>query len=144
MSVPSAKLAHMGTWDYHRLQADIRAVYARDLPIPPWWPAEDRSAFIDHCAAESASVLIVELDNIIDRVADQRYRQADGHQLWDDEVSAIITAEQETLLDEARSTVMWDLSDAIAEQSALLTVEAVFAHPRGGREISSAAGTMAG
>lgn len=134
----------MGTWDHDQLQADIRAVYARDLPIPPWWRQEDRLAFIDDYAAEAASVLIVELDNIADRVGDLRYRQADGHALWDDEAAAIVAAEQEQLLGEARSCVMWNLTDAIAEQSALLTVEAVFAHPRGGREISAGAGTMTG
>lgn len=123
----------MGTWDYDQLQVDIRAVYARDLPIPLWWPAEDRSAFIDHHAAEAVNALAVELEDIVDRVIDHRYRQADGRQLWAEEVAAIIAAEQESLLDEARCTVMWDLSDVIAEQSALLTVEAVFAHARRGQ-----------
>jgi hypothetical protein len=133
----------MGTWDHDQIQADIRAVYSRDLPIPPWWQAEDRSAFIDYYAAQAGSVLIVELDSIADRVGDLRYCQADGYVLWDDEAAAIVAAEQEQLLDEARSCVMWDLTDAIAEQSALLTVEAVFAHPRSGREISAPAAAMA-
>lgn len=123
----------MVTWDCDQLQADIRAVYAKDLPIPPWWPAEDRAAFIDYHAAEAASALIVELDNIVDRVADQRHSRPHGRQFWGDEIAATIAAEQEALIDEASRTVMWDLTDAIAEQSAWLTAEAVFAHPGRGQ-----------
>lgn len=123
----------MGTWDVDQLRTDIAAVYAAQLPIPPWWPAEERTAFIDQHADAAASSLLVELDDIVDRTADMAYRVVDGRRLWADEIAAMITAEQDALVEEARSSVMWDLADAIAEQSAFLTAEAAFDRPGRGQ-----------
>lgn len=123
--------ARMGTWDVDQLQAEIAAVYAAHLPIPPWWPAEERTAFIDQHAGAAASSLLTQLDDVGDRAADSVYDIADGRRMWADEIAAAVTVEQEALLDEARSSVMWDLTDAIAEHSAFLTSEATFRPGRG-------------
>lgn len=37
------------------LEAAIAAVYAAQLPIPVWWPAEERSAFIEEYASEAVA-----------------------------------------------------------------------------------------
>ena len=97
----------MATWNPSELHTEIALVYAAQLSVPPWWPPEQRTAFIEQHASEAANLLIVELDDIADRVADR-----------------------DALLAEARGFVMWDLTDAIAEHSAFLTAEAHFTHPR--------------
>lgn len=121
----------MGTWDVDQLHAEIAAVYAAQLPIPPWWPAEQRTMFIDQHAGAAANSLLTQLDDIADRAADSAYDTADGRRMWAGEIASAVTAEQEALLEEARSSVMWDLTDAIAAHSAFLTAEAAFGPGRG-------------
>lgn len=121
----------MGTWDVDQLHAEITAVYTAQLPIPPWWPTEQRTMFIDQHAGAAANSLLTQLDDIADRAADSAYDTTDGRRMWSDEIASAVTAEQEALLEEARSSVMWDLTDAIAEHSAFLTAEATFGPGRG-------------
>ncbi|WP_228846264.1 MULTISPECIES: hypothetical protein [Mycobacteriaceae] len=52
------------------LEAAIAAVYAAQLPIPVWWPAEARSAFIEEYASEAACLVLSEVDAIGDRMSD--------------------------------------------------------------------------
>jgi hypothetical protein len=66
-----------------------------------------------------------ELDDIVYRIIDQ----ADPTQNAD-AVAAAITAEQHVLLSDVRTTVLYDLTEAIADKSADLSAEAVFAHRR--------------
>lgn len=121
----------MGTWDVDQLHAEITAVYTAQLPIPPWWPTEQRTMFIDQHAGAAANSLLTQLDDIADRAADSAYDTTDGRRMWADEIAAAVTVEQEALLEEARSSVMWDLTDAIAEHSAFLNAEATFRPGRG-------------
>lgn len=44
--------------DAAELEAAIAAVYAAQLPIPVWWPAEERSAFIEEYASEAACMVL--------------------------------------------------------------------------------------
>jgi hypothetical protein len=110
---------------YDELEASIAAVYDTQLSIPPWWPAEERHEFIDEMAGQATCLVMTELDDIVDRIIDQA-DPATGS----DAIAAAITAEQHALLSEARTTVLYDLTEAIADKSATLTAEAVFAHPR--------------
>lgn len=109
--------------DSLELEAAIAAVYAAQLPIPVWWPAEARSAFIEEYASEAAGMVLSELDAIGDRVSDWAVRsQVSGA----DKTTAIASAQQ-VLLDEACSEVQYDLNELIAGKSAELMAEAVFA-----------------
>ncbi len=110
---------------YDELEASIAAVYDTQLSIPPWWPTEERHTFIDEMAGQATGLVMTELDDIVDRIIDQ----ADPTQSAD-AIAAAITAEQHVLLSEARTTVLYDLTEAIADTSATLTAEAVFAHSR--------------
>ncbi|KWX19548.1 hypothetical protein AFM11_35245 [Mycolicibacterium wolinskyi] len=106
------------------LEAAIAAVYAAQLPIPVWWPAEARSAFIEEYASEAACMVLSEVDAIGDRMSDWAAR---SHVSGADE-SAMIASAQQVLLDEACSEVQYDLTEMIANRSAQLTAEAVFDH----------------
>ena len=110
---------------YDELEASIAAVYDTQLSIPPWWPAEDRRTFIDEMAGHATGLVITELDDIVDRIIDQADPTTSS-----DAIAAAITAEQQVLLSDVRTTVLYDLTEAIADKSADLTAEAVFAHPR--------------
>ncbi|GAT06506.1 Uncharacterised protein [Mycobacteroides abscessus subsp. massiliense] len=105
------------------LEAAIAAVYAAQLPIPVWWPAEVRSAFIEEYASEAAGMVLSELDAIGDRVSDWAVRS----QVSDADKTRVIASAQQVLLDEACSEVQYDLNELIASKSAELMIEAVFA-----------------
>lgn len=106
------------------LEAAITAVYVAQLPIPVWWPAEARSAFIEEYASEAAGMVLSEMDAIGDRMSDWAARS----QVSDADESAMIATAQQVLLDEACSEVQYDLTEMIANKSAQLTAEAVFDH----------------
>jgi hypothetical protein len=110
--------------DSLELEAAIAAVYAAQLPIPVWWPAEVRSAFIEEYASEAARMVLSEVDAIGDRMSDWAARS----QVSDVDESAMIASAQQVLLDEACSEVQYDLTEMIASRSAQLTAEAVFDH----------------
>ena len=110
---------------YDELEASIAAVYDTQLSIPPWWPAEERRTFIDEMAGQATGLVITELDDIVDRIIDQADPATSS-----DAIAAAITAEQHVLLSDVRTTVLYDLTEAIADKSATLTAEAVFAHSR--------------
>ena len=110
---------------YDELEASIAAVYDTQLSIPPWWPAEERHEFIAEMAGQATGLVITELDDIVDRIIDQVDPTTSS-----DAIAAAITAEQQVLLSEVRTTVLYDLAEAIADKSATLTAEAVFAHSR--------------
>lgn len=110
---------------YEELEASIAAVYDAQLSIPPWWPAEDRHEFVNEMAGQATGVVMTELDDIVDRVIDQANPATSS-----DAIAAAITAEQHVLLSDVRTTVLYDLTEAIADKSATLTAEAVFAHSR--------------
>ena len=117
--------------DSVELEAAIAAVYATQLPIPPWWPVEARTAFIEEYASEAATMVLSELDAIGDRVTEWAVRsQTSGA-----DTSAMITSARRVLLDEACSEVQYDLTELIANKSAELRAEAVFdrGRPRGPR-----------
>jgi hypothetical protein len=111
--------------DYDELEASIAAVYDAQLAIPPWWPAADRQKFIAEMAGQATCSVMTELDDIVDRIIDK----ADPTQSAD-ALAAAITAEQHVLLSDARTTVLYELTEAIADTSTALTAEAVFAHSR--------------
>lgn len=115
------------------LEAAIAAVYATQLPIPPWWPAEARAAFIEEYASEAATMVLSEFDAIGDRVTDWAARS----QISGADTSAMITSARRVLLDEASSDVQYDLTELIASKSAELRAEAVFDHsrPRGPQRV---------
>lgn len=110
--------------DSLELEAAIAAVYAAQLPIPAWWPAEARSAFIEEYASEAAGMVLSELDAIGDRMSDWAARsQVSGA----DKTTAIALAQQ-VLVDEACNEVQYDLNELIAGKSTELIAEAVFDH----------------
>lgn len=106
------------------LEAAITAVYAAQLPIPVWWPAEARSTFIEEYASEAAGMVLSEMDAIGDRMSDWAARS----HVSDADETAMIASAQQVLLDEACSEVQYDLTEMIANRSAQLTAEAVFDH----------------
>lgn len=106
------------------LEAAIAAVYGAQLPIPAWWPAAARSAFIEECAGEAAGMVLSELDAIGDRMGDWAARA----QVSGADESTMIASAQRVLLDEACSEVQYDLNWLIASRSAELRAEAVFDH----------------
>ena len=110
--------------DSLELEAAIAAVYAARLPIPAWWPAEARSAFIEEYASEAACLVLSELDAINDRMSDWTARS----QVSGADESTMIASAQQVLLDEACSEVQYDLTEMIASRSAQLMAEAVFDH----------------
>jgi hypothetical protein len=110
--------------DAAELEAAITAVYTAQLPIPSWWPAEARSAFIEEYASEAACMVISEVDAIGDRMSDWAARS----QVSDADESTMIASAQQVLLDEACSEVQYDLTEMIASRSAQLMAEAVFDH----------------
>lgn len=121
-------------WSAAELEAAVAAVYAARLPIPAWWPAEERSVFIEEYASEAACVLVSELDEIVDRVTNWSARAlAGGRRFSADEISAMIAVEQQALLDDAWGRVRYDLGEAIARKSAALLAESVFVHPSRGQ-----------
>ncbi|WP_168440105.1 hypothetical protein [Mycolicibacterium chlorophenolicum] len=110
--------------DSAELEAAIAAVYAAQLPIPAWWPAEARSAFIEEYASEAACMVLSEVDAIGDRISDWAARS----QVSDADESTMIASAQQVLLGEACSEVQYDLTELIASRSAQLMAEAVFDH----------------
>ena len=110
---------------YEELEASIAAVYDTQLSIPPWWPAEDRQEFVNEIAGQATGLVMTELDDIVDRIIDQADPATSS-----DAIAAAITAEQHALLAEVRTIVLYDLTEAVADKSASLTAEAVFAHSR--------------
>lgn len=124
--IPSL-LSHGYRWvvvDPVEVQTAIAAVYAKQLPIPPWWPAEARAVFIEEYASEAACMVLSELDAIGDRMGDWAARsRASGA-----DESTMIASAQQVLLDEACSEVQYDLTEMIAGRSAQLMAEAVFDH----------------
>lgn len=115
--------------DSAELEATMIAVYAAQLPIPPWWPPQERRAFIEEYASHDACMLMTELDDIVDRAVDWAARA----RFSDEERSARIATEQQAVLDEARSSVRYDLTEEIADKSAELIAEAVYTHPSRGQ-----------
>lgn len=116
---------------HDELETTIAAVYDTQLSIPPWWPAKDRRTFIDEMAGQAACAVMTELDDIVDRIV--------GHAdpaTTSDAIAAAVTAEQHALLAEVRTTVLYDLTEAIADKSAALIAEAVFEHSRRRRTLS--------
>lgn len=105
------------------LETSIAAVYDTQLPIPPWWPAEDRHTFIAEMAGQAACAVMTALDDIVDRIIDQADPTTSS-----DVIAAAVTAEQQALLAEAHTTVLYDLTDAIAETSTALIAEAEIPH----------------
>ena len=116
--------------DIDELENMLAAAYAAVLPIPPWWPAAERAAFITEHAGYAAFTLLSDLDNVLDDTVDWAAR----HQIGNDDRSAMITARQHALLDDAL-TVGWDLTEVIAERSAELMAEAVFTRHRPARRV---------
>ena len=110
--------------DSLELEAAIATVYAAQLPIPVWWPAEARAAFIEEYASEAACLVLSELDAINDRMSDWTARS----QVSGADESTMIASAQQVLLDEACSEVQYDLTEMIASRSAQLMAEAVFDH----------------
>lgn len=110
--------------DSLELEAAIATVYAAQLPIPVWWPAEARAAFIEEYASEAACLVLSELDAINDRMSDWTARS----QVSGSDESTMIASAQQVLLDEACSEVQYDLTEMIASRSAQLMAEAVFDH----------------
>ena len=110
---------------YEELEASIAAVYDAQLSIPPWWPADERREFINEMAGQATGLVMTELDDIVDRIIDQVGPTTDS-----DAIAAAITTEQHVLLSDVRTTVLYDLTEAIADKSADLTADAVFAHSR--------------
>lgn len=108
--------------DSVELKAAIAEVYATQLPIPPWWPDEERAALIEEYASEAATMVLAEFDAIGDRVTDWAARS----QIGGADTSAMIASARRVLLDEARSEVQYDLTELIACKSAELRAEAVF------------------
>ncbi|MEX3656059.1 hypothetical protein ABFW14_04740 [Mycolicibacterium fortuitum] len=106
------------------LEAAITAVYVAQLPIPTWWPAGARSAFIEEYASEAAGMVLSEMDAIGDRMSDWAARS----QVSGADESTLIASAQQVLLDEACSEVQYDLTEMIANKSAQLMAEAVFDH----------------
>lgn len=115
------------------LETAIAAVYAKQLPIPAWWPAEARAVFIEEYASEAAIMVLSEFDAIGDRVTDWAARS----QISGADTSAMVASARRVLLDEACSEVQYDLSDLIASKSAELRAEAVFGpgRPRGPQHV---------
>lgn len=110
--------------DVADLEAAITAVYAAQLPIPVWWPAEARSTFIEEYASEAACMALSEVDAIGDRMSDWAARS----HVSDADETAMIASAQQVLLDEACSEVQYDLTELIASKSAELMAEAFFDH----------------
>ncbi len=105
--------------DHDELEASIAAVYRAQLDIPPWWPAEDRRRFIDEMAGQATCSVMTELDDIVYRIIDQAVPTQNA-----DDLAAAITTEQHVLLSDVRTTVLYDLAEAIAETSAALIADA--------------------
>lgn len=110
--------------DSVELEAAIAAVYAAQLPIPAWWPAEARAAFIEEYASEAAGTVLSEMDAVVDRMGDWAARS----QVSGADKTTVIASAQQVLLDEACSEVQYDLTELIASRSAELMAEAVFDH----------------
>jgi hypothetical protein len=108
---------------HDELEKSIAAIYDTQLSIPPWWPAEDRHTFITEMAGQAACAVMTELDDIVDRIIDQADPTASS-----DGIGAAVTAEEHALLTEARTTVLYDLTEAIAETSTALIAEAGISH----------------
>lgn len=119
--------------DSVELEAVIAAVYATQLPIPPWWPADARARFIEEYASEAATMVLSEFDAIGDRATDWAARS----QISGEDTAAMIVSARRVLLDEACSEVQYDLTELIASKSAELRAEAVFGHgrPRGPQHV---------
>lgn len=111
--------------DYAELETSIAAMYDAQLSIPPWWPAEERRKFVVEMAGQAVCSVMTELDDIVDRAINRA-----GPMQGADALAAAISAEQHVLLAECRTTVLYDLTEAIAAKSAELTAEAVFTHAR--------------
>lgn len=116
---------------HDELETTIAAVYDTQLSIPPWWPAKDRRTFIDEMAGQAACLVMTELDDMVDRIIDQANPTTSS-----DVIDAAVAAEQHALLAEVRTTVLYDLTEAIADKSAALIAEAVFEHSRCRRTLS--------
>lgn len=106
------------------LEAAIAVVYAAQLPIPAWWPAEARAEFIEEYASEAAGMVLSELDAMSDRMSDWAARS----QISGTDKTTVMASAQQVLLDEACSEVQYDLHELIASKSAELMAEAVFDH----------------
>lgn len=96
--------------DSVELEAAIAAVYATQLPIPAWWPAEARAAFIEEYASEAATMVLSEFDAIGDRVTDRAARS----QISGADTSAMIASARRVLLDEACNEVQYDLTELMS------------------------------
>lgn len=121
-------------YDLDELEAAVVAVHAVQLPIPAWWPDEERVAFIADHAGYAFGVLVAELSDIVDRVTDRAAGSAaaGGRYYSAEEISDLIAIDQQVLLDEARSDVQSDLSEEIARTSGALLMDLLIARSRRG------------
>ncbi|WP_370333828.1 hypothetical protein [Mycolicibacterium hippocampi] len=78
------------------LETAIAAVYATQLPIPAWWPADARAAFIEEYASEAATMVLSEFDAIGGRATDWAARP---RMISAADTSAMISSVQQVLLD---------------------------------------------
>lgn len=116
-------------YDLDEVEAAVVAVYAAQLPIPPWWPEQERAAFIAEHAGHAFGTLVTELNDVVDRVIDRAAGSASpcGGSLSAEEISDLIAIDQEVLLEDARSTLHYDLSEEIAYTSGALLVDLLLA-----------------
>ncbi|MCH9731675.1 MAG: hypothetical protein K0U84_18695 [Actinomycetia bacterium] len=120
------------SYDLDELEAAVVAVHAAQLPIPTWWPEEERAAFIAEHAGYAFGVLVTELNDVVDRVIDRAAESASagGRSFSAEEISDLIAIDQQVLLDEARSTLSYDLSGEIVRTSGALLVDLLLARSR--------------
>ena len=79
-------------YDLDELETAVVAVYAAQLPIPAWWPDEERAAFIADHAGDALGALTTQLNDVVDRTIDQAARSpsANGWSYSADEISVLI------------------------------------------------------
>lgn len=120
------------------------AVHAAQLPIPTWWPEEERAAFIAEHAGYAFGALVTELNDVVDRVIDRAAGSASagGRSLGAEEISDLIAIDQQVLLEEARSTLHYDLSEEIARTSGALLVDLLLARSQHGPARGGALGRV--
>ncbi len=88
-------------YDLDEVEAAVVAVYAAQLPIPTWWPEQERAAFIAEHAGYAFGALVTELNDVVDRVIDRAARSTspDGGSLGAEDIADLIAINQEALLE---------------------------------------------
>ncbi|MCH9728964.1 MAG: hypothetical protein K0U84_04665 [Actinomycetia bacterium] len=116
-------------YDLDEVEAAVVAVYTAQLPIPTWWPEQERAAFIAEHAGYAFGALVTELNDVVDRVIDRTAGSASPHggSFSAEEIADLIAINQEALLEDARSTLHYDLREEIARTSAALLADLLLA-----------------